>query len=73
MYFIVVRKGDFRRQDALHKAFGSLTPVIWDRRARQRREENAEISGPERRQSDRRKGPTPSWEALGFVVIKRGD
>jgi hypothetical protein len=71
MYFIVVKRGDFRRQEVLHKSFGSVTPVVWDRRVRQRRHPESKMEGQDRRKGDRRSSPPPSWQALGFVVVSR--
>lgn len=73
MYYMVVKRGDFRRQETLHKTFGQITPVVWDRRQRQRRQGAGALEGDERRQAERRGSEPPSWTALGFVVVKRKD
>jgi hypothetical protein len=72
MYCIVLRRGDYQRYDLLHKTFGSTTPVIWDRRVRERRKtSDTTAMADERRQAERR-GPAPtSWMALGFVVVQQ--
>jgi hypothetical protein len=71
MYFIVVKRGDYQRHDLLHKTFGRLTPVVWDRRVRERRHAGTVMEGEDRRRAERR-GPAPaSWKALNFVVIQR--
>lgn len=73
MFCIVVKRGDFKRQELLHKSFGTLTPVVWDRRVRERRQQGAAQTGEDRRHSDRRGPPPASWKALNFVVIHRGE
>jgi hypothetical protein len=73
MYLIVVKRGDFRRQETLHKAFGQQAPVIWDRRQRQRRKADTVIEGEERRRGERRGPDQTSWTALGFVVVRGRD
>lgn len=73
MYVMIVKRGDFRRQETLHKTFGQVTPVIWDRRVRERRQEASDSvpEGGERRHGERRGPPPDSWTALGFVVVRR--
>jgi hypothetical protein len=72
MYRIVLRRGEYQRYDLLHKTFGSTTPVIWDRRVRERRRtSDAAAMAEERRQTERRGPPPTSWVALGFVVVQQ--
>jgi hypothetical protein len=72
MYWIVVKRGEHQRYDLLHKAFGQTTPVVWDRRVRERRRTSAVIPFTvERRQIERRGAVPASWVALGFVVVQR--
>jgi hypothetical protein len=72
MYYIVLKRGEYQRFDLLHKAFGSTTPVIWDRRARERRRSaGGSLASGERRRGERRSPPPASWTGLGFVVIQQ--
>jgi hypothetical protein len=71
MYTLIVKRGDLGRYDMLYKAFGERMPVIWERRHRERRKRGDVAATEERRDGDRRGPPTPSWIALGFVVVDR--
>jgi len=67
-YLAVVRQGHDEVFEFLrHFQESNLTEVLWDRRVGDRRasEESAE---PERRRSERRSLPSPTWDALGFVL-----
>lgn len=72
MFCIVVKRGQFQRQEGLHKLFYALTPVVWDRRVRERRQADEAFVGRNRRYSERRGAPPASWQALNFVVVDRG-
>ncbi|HVH26067.1 MAG TPA: hypothetical protein VM818_04885 [Vicinamibacterales bacterium] len=71
MYCIIIKRGDYQRFDLLHRTFGSTTPVIWDRRVRERRGTSDTALMPERRQTQRRGQEPASWAALGFVVVQQ--
>jgi hypothetical protein len=72
MFCIVVKRGEYQRYDSLYKAFGQTTPVVWDRRVRERRRTSAAIPFTEERRQIERRGAAPaSWVALGFVVVHR--
>jgi len=73
MFCIVLKRGEDQRYDLLHKAFGQTTPVVWDRRrgCDRRRTSAALPFTEERRLHERREPASPSWMALGFVVVQR--
>lgn len=71
MYVMIVRRGDFQRQEMLHRTFGQFTPVVWDRRKGERRDPETVHDGDDRRHAERRGPPPASWAALGFVVVNR--
>jgi hypothetical protein len=72
MFYIVLKRGEYQRYDLLHKEFGQKTPVVWDQRVSERRRTSAAIPPREERRRIERRGPvSPSWVALGFVVIQR--
>jgi len=65
---IIVRRGDYQQYDRLYRAFGSLVPVVWDRRRTPRPTDG---DAADTRREDRRHAPPASWVALGFVVVDR--
>ena len=65
---LIVRKGAQQRFDALRQKTAQLqVKVVWDRRERARRVQEA--SAPqERRRSDRRTNEPYTWETADFLV-----
>ncbi len=67
MTCIIVRHGAYQDHARLSALFGREVPVIWDRRPARNRPDTA----PSARNPNRREKPSPSWTALGFVVVHR--
>jgi hypothetical protein len=67
-YLAIVRQGHDEVFEFLrHFQEENLTEVLWDRRVAERRGEEGSTQ-PERRHSERRSLPSPTWDALGFVL-----
>ena len=62
MTCIIIRRGAYEEFDRLYNAFGHQMPILWDRRAQA-------DTAPSAYHPDRREPPSPSWTALGFVVV----
>ena len=69
MYRMYVKRGDPERYELLYNAFSERVAVVWERRKGDRRR-SAAPNGEDRRRSDRRGPASPSWHALGFVVVR---
>ena len=71
-YLAVVRRGEVKVYQFLKEHFEGheLADVIWDRRL-ERRRTTRKRREPERRRSERRRPPPDSWDALGFLLIRR--
>lgn len=70
---IVVRRGETQLFRSLLERFSRgpyAARVIWDRRLRDRRVVIRDDVEPNRRQTDRRAEPPPSWATHGFVVTQ---
>ncbi len=72
-YLVVVRRGETETFQGLQEHFASgpdPTPVVWDRRVRDRRVIIQDVEG-ERRRGDRR-APIDAtmWTKRGFVVVR---
>jgi len=68
-YFAVVRRGETEIFRTLLRSLEDdpgPAQVIWDRRGRERRQRR-DVGMAERRRSDRRGQPPPTWLSLGFV------
>jgi hypothetical protein len=72
-YLAVVRRGETRVYQFLKEHFEGheLVHVIWDRRL-ERRRSTRKRRDPERRKSQRRRPLPDSWDALGFLLVRRG-
>ncbi len=72
-YLMVVQRGHFDRYRFLRATFrDKAVQVVWDRRQAERRGQQGP-SVQERRRSDRRSTPPPSWNNLGFLVTRRAE
>lgn len=76
MEFVFVRRGDEQTFQLFQKTAttqGNIK-VIWDRRAGERRLDprisNVPPAQPDRRRSDRRAEPSPTWTEANFVVVR---
>jgi hypothetical protein len=72
-HIIVVRRGETQLFRSLLERFSRgpyAARVIWDRRMRDRRVIIRDDVEPNRRQTDRRAEPPPSWETHGFIVTQ---
>src|SRR4029453_93569 len=72
-HIIVVRRGETQLFRSLLERFSRgpyAARVIWDRRMRDRRVIIRDDVEPNRRQTDRRAAPPPSWETHGFIVTQ---
>jgi len=71
-YIAVVRRGETKVYQFLKEHFEgpALVNVIWDRRLERRRAARKSRE-PERRRSERRRPPPHSWDALGFLLVRR--
>ena len=68
---IIVKRGEFDRDELLYKAFGQRASVMWDRRRHQRRQTLDRPAAEERRNAERRGLPLASWSGLSFVVVDK--
>ena len=70
MQFVIVQRGKLATFELLARTFAddATVHVIWDRRARDRRQAEAPVHEDRRRQ-DRRCSPPSSWEHFQFVLV----
>ncbi|MGH7263938.1 MAG: hypothetical protein ACREMB_03655 [Candidatus Rokuibacteriota bacterium] len=71
-YAVIVRRGERAIFEDLEAHAGELglNAVIWDRRVRDRRVIIRDVR-TDRRRGERRGQPGPTWEALGFTIVRQ--
>ena len=70
---LIVKRGALRRFDRLKRDTANLpVDVVWDRRLQERRA-GAQPTGAERRQDDRRRQPSFTWDTAQFVAVERDE
>jgi hypothetical protein len=67
---VIVRRGHFATYELLTRTFAGdpSVQIIWDRRVGDRRQSADNLSGSDRRRTDRRRVPPSQWGQMNYMI-----